>query len=131
MNPANAIWILLGTLSLLIGVTGIFIPGLPTTPFLLLTAGLYLKGSPRLYNALLSTRVIGDYIREYKAAKGMTLRQKVSSIGVMWAMILISVIFFIQSMNVMIIVLICGAIGTVVMGFIVPTADRKRHNHEN
>jgi|APTNR8051073442_1049403.scaffolds.fasta_scaffold36768_1 uncharacterized membrane protein YbaN (DUF454 family) len=114
-----------GTLSLVIGITGIFIPGLPTTPFLLLTTALYIRSSEKLYNKLLKTRIIGDYIREYREAKGMTLRQKVSSISLMWTMISISSVFFIDSMEVVVIIILLGGIGTYVMGWKVPTAGKQ------
>ncbi len=122
MTFLKFIYILLGTIAFFLGMLGVFVPGLPTTPFLLITAWLYLKGSERLYNKLLNTRVVGNYIREYQKQRGMTLRQKISSIGVMWFMITISVVFFIPDETVSMIVLIVGAIGTVVMGFVVRTA---------
>jgi len=118
------LYIILGTLALLIGITGVFVPGLPTTPFLLLTAWLYLKGSRRLHNRLLRSRLLGDYIREYQKQHGMTLRQKVSSLGVMWFMILISVLFLINDQRLSIAVLVIGLIGTMVMGFWVRTARK-------
>ncbi|HRQ30937.1 MAG TPA: YbaN family protein [Saprospiraceae bacterium] len=114
-----------GTLSLAIGIIGIFIPGLPTTPFLLLTTALYLRSSEKLYNKLLKTKIIGDYIREYRDAKGMTLRQKVSSIGLMWVMISASSFFFIDSMKIKVIIILLGGIGTYVMGWKVPTAGKQ------
>lgn len=114
-----------GTLSLAIGIIGIFIPGLPTTPFLLLTTALYLRSSKKLYDKLLKTRITGDYIREYREARGMTLKQKVSSISLMWTMICISSVFFIDSMKVVVIIVIFGGIGTYVMGWKVPTAGNQ------
>ncbi len=72
---------------------------------------------------LLKNRLIGSYINEYHSRKGMTVRQKVSSIGVMWFMIIISVLFLIQSPVTKIMILLVGITGTVVMGFIVPDAD--------
>jgi uncharacterized protein len=122
MSPLKMLYILLGTFALLLGITGVFVPGLPTTPFLLLTAWLYLKGSEKLHNRLLKTKVVGNYIREYQKQKGMTLKQKISSIGVMWFMITLSVLFFIPDITVKIIVLIVGIIGTAIMGFVVRTA---------
>ncbi len=127
MNPVNTLLIILGTLSLAVGVMGIFIPGLPTTPFLLITAGLYLRGSKKLYQRLISNKIIGSYIRDYQAARGMTLKQKYSSIGLMWFMIIISCIFFIPSLSARITVLAVGVTGTLVMGWLVPTSDRNRH----
>ncbi len=114
-----------GTLSLVIGVIGIFVPGLPTTPFLLLTAALYVRSSKRLYNKLINTRLIGEYIRDYNEARGMTLKQKVSSIGLMWTMIGISTIFFISSKMVIAGIILLGVVGTLVMGWLVPGVVKK------
>jgi len=65
--------VVLGTISLGLGVTGIFLPGLPTTPFLLLTAGLYVRSSERLYAMVLDNRFIGKHIKEFQDNKGMTI----------------------------------------------------------
>jgi uncharacterized protein len=121
MNLFKAILITLGTLSLLFGLIGIMVPGLPTTPLLLLTAGLYVRSSEKLYNKLISNRIVGSYIVEFRANKGMTRIAKISVISLMWIMILISVLFLINHMTVRIIVLLAGITGTVVMGLIVPT----------
>ena len=117
------IWIVLGTISLGIGIVGVFIPGLPTTPFILLTAGLYVKSSDRLYQKLIHNRFIGSYVQEFRRNKGMTLKSKLTSIGAMWVMITISCVFFIDAVTGRLIILLLGAIGTLVMGFIVPTSD--------
>jgi len=122
----KTILILLGTLSLIIGVIGIFVPGLPTTAFLLLTAALYMRSSEKLYRKLLSNRILGPYILEFQSKKGMTKRTKLQAIGTMWFMITISSVFFIDPLNIKLIVISLGIIGTIVMGFIVPTADDPR-----
>ena len=82
------LYIILGTLSLILGVIGIFVPLLPTTPFLLLTAGLYCKGSPRLYNWLLNQKHLGPYIRNFRENKAIPLRAKVISVSLVWITIL-------------------------------------------
>ena len=76
--------IILGSISLALGILGIFLPLLPTTPFLLLTAALYFKGSPRLYNWLLNHRHFGPYIRNFRENKAIPLRAKVISLVLMW-----------------------------------------------
>lgn len=121
MRFIKAMLIIAGTVSLFLGMLGILIPGLPTTPFLLLTAYLYARGSERLYNLLISNRILGSYITEYRTRKGMTWSVKLRAIGLTWAMISVSVIFFISSLPVKIVVILLGLAGTVIMGFVVPT----------
>ena len=127
MNLLRLLFILLGTLSLGIGILGIFIPVLPTTPFILLTAGLYMRSSDRLYQKIIKHPHIGKYIHDFHSNKGMTLRIKVISISMMWIMICCSCLFFVQN-NWMIIGLVSlGVTGTLVMGFIVNTVEHSKN----
>ena len=121
MNFWKIILIFLGTISLGIGVVGIVVPGLPTTPFLLLTAGLYMRSSDRLYNWLLSTSICGKRIKRWQEKRGMTIREKLLTILMMWSMIAVSVIFLLSSTEGRLIVISLGIIGTVVMGFVIRT----------
>ena len=123
MTIIKILYIILGTISLGIGVIAIFIPGLPTTPFLLLTAGLYMRSSPRLYRLIITNKYIGPIIQDFQKKRGMTRITKLRAIGTMWLMIGISVIFLIDSLTIDLIVIAVGVIGTVVMGFIVKTVD--------
>ena len=70
-------------------------PLLPTTPFLLLTAALYFKGSPRLYNWLLNHRHFGPYIRNFRENKAIPLRAKIISLVLMWGTMLYCIFFLI------------------------------------
>ena len=123
MNFFKVILIALGTLSLCIGITGIIVPGSPTTPFILLTAGLYVKSSDKLYQKLLANRLIGTYTLEFQTDKGMTKKTKLFAISTMWIMITLSCLFFISPLALKLVVSIIGFIGTLVMGFIVPTVN--------
>jgi len=115
------LFIALGTVSLAIGVIGIFVPGLPTTSFLLITAFLYARSSDKLYARLLSNRYVGPYITRFQKYKGMTLKSKVYSISMMWTMIFLSTYFFIPQQTLQLIVIGLGVVGTIVMGFILRT----------
>ncbi len=126
MNIVKVLLVLLGTISLGIGIIGIVIPGLPTTPFLLLTAGLYVKSSDRLYQKLISSQYLGAYIRNYQSGKGMTLKAKLYSILLMWIMIFISCVFFIPTGTIKLVVLFFGCIGTIAMGLLIPTAKKEQ-----
>jgi uncharacterized membrane protein YbaN (DUF454 family) len=122
MNLIKFIWIILGSISLFLGIIGIVVPALPTTPFILLSAGLYIRSSDKLYQKLISNHFIGSYIMEYQTKKGMTINAKLTAIATMWFMIIVSTLFFISTFIVKVIVIIIGLVGTVIMGFIVPTA---------
>ena len=81
-----------GTICLILGIIGIFFPILPTTPFLLLTAGCYARSSEKAYNWLLNNRLFGQYIRNYKEGKGMPLKIKIFTISMLWITIIISIV---------------------------------------
>jgi len=125
MSFKKILLVILGTISLAIGIIGIFVPGLPTTAFLLLTAALYMRSSDRLYRKLLNNRYLGPYILEFQTNRGMTKRTKTHAIGTMWFMISVSCIFFVNSWTIRLIIIGVGIIGTIVMGFIVRTSPKQ------
>ena len=90
-------FISLGTIFLGIGSIGIILPILPTTPFLLLAAACYIRGSPRIYQWLISNRFLGEYISNYIKGKGIKQRQKLIAIFSMWLMISITIHFFLDN----------------------------------
>lgn len=120
MSLIKLLLIFLGTLSLCIGIIGVFIPGLPTTPFLLLTAALYIRSSDKLYRKVIENRFIGSYVIKYQTNKGMTRSDKIYAISLMWIMIALSCILFIDSNLLNLIIVMVGVIGTIVMGLLVP-----------
>jgi uncharacterized membrane protein YbaN (DUF454 family) len=67
-----------------LGVLGIFLPLLPTTPFLLLASACFARGSTRMHNWLQTNRVFGKYLRDYENGKGIPLRGKVWILIFMW-----------------------------------------------
>jgi uncharacterized membrane protein YbaN (DUF454 family) len=72
----STIWIILGFLCFGLGIIGVFIPFLPTTPFLLLSAGFFLKGSDRLYQWLINHKVFREYIRNFREYKAIQKKPK-------------------------------------------------------
>ena len=84
------LYIILGAISLGLGVAGIFLPVLPTTPFLLLTAALWFRGSPKLYDRLMASKRLGPYIRNFREHRAIPLRAKIVSVSMLWATILLS-----------------------------------------
>ena len=117
----RAFYIILGCIAVVLGTIGIFVPGLPTTPFVLLASWCFYRSSPRLQAWLLQS-FLGKYIREYRDKGGLTMRKRISIILLMATMVAISTIFFIKTLPIRIIVWVAGAIGCVVVGFVVPKA---------
>ncbi|MBR4815232.1 MAG: YbaN family protein [Paludibacteraceae bacterium] len=119
------IYILLGSLCVGLGTVGVFVPGLPTTPFMLAASWLFYRSSPRLREKLLASW-LGVYIRDYEKNKGLTPRAKIMAIIMMVGMSTLSITQFIDKLCVRIIVAIACLIGVVVVGFIVPTVRKSK-----
>ena len=76
--------IIVGCVSLVLGILGMFLPLLPTTPFLLLSAAAWVKASPALYQWLLNHKVFGEYIRNFREHRAIPLRAKIVSVSLVW-----------------------------------------------
>ncbi len=109
-----------GTICLLLGVIGIILPILPTTPFLLLTAACYARSSEKFYNWLLNNRVLGFYINNYKEGKGMPLKIKIITIALLWTTILLSVFLFVKILWIQILLLIIATAVSIHISLIKP-----------
>lgn len=92
----KTLYIVLGSISLVLGILGIFLPLLPTTPFLLLTAALYFRGSKRLYQWLLHHPQLGTYIRNFRENKAIPLRAKITSLSLLWGTLLYGIFFLVS-----------------------------------
>ena len=103
-----------------IGAIGVIVPGLPTTPLVLLASYCYYKSSPRLRDWLHKS-FFGKYIKDYEKDKSIPLSKKITIITLMAIMTTLSVSLMIDSLIVKIIVSILGLIGCLVVYFIVPT----------
>ena len=112
--------ITIGSFFLSLGIIGIFLPLLPTTPFFLLAAACYARGSKRFYNWLLTNRWFGNYIKNYRERKGIPLKIKILAISFLWLAIAYSVIFVVHILLVRII-LILIAIGVTIHIFSIKT----------
>jgi len=102
-----------GTLCTGLGIIGIFIPILPTTPFLLLAAACYMRSSERFYQWLINNRIFGAYVRNYIEGRGMPVRIKIFTILLLWLAIGLSIAFGVQN-TVIRIVLVGIAIGVTI-----------------
>lgn len=87
----KAAFMVIGVVCVALGVLGIALPVLPTTPFLLLAAALFARSSGRLHAWLLGHRVLGKYIQGFLVEKVIPRRIKIISVSMLWAAILASI----------------------------------------
>jgi len=109
--PAIQIWLRIllvtaGTFCVGLGIVGIFVPVLPTTPFLLLAAICYARSSQRFHGWLLNNKWFGSYIRNYLERKGITLRAKIITLTLLWITIGVSVAFAVETLALKLILVI-------------------------
>jgi uncharacterized membrane protein YbaN (DUF454 family) len=101
--------IIIGTFSVGLGFLGVFLPLLPTTPFLLLAAACYGRSSQRFNNWLLSNRLFGEYIRNWKEGKGIPLKTKFLSVLLIVLSISHSVLFVVPLLVIKVFLVLIGA----------------------
>jgi uncharacterized membrane protein YbaN (DUF454 family) len=92
LNPAKkALLVAAGSVCLALAVLGVFLPLLPTTPFLLLASACYVRSSERLHGWLMGNRMLGPYIRNFKERRGIPLRGRIVTVVLLWLPLLYSV----------------------------------------
>src|SRR5690606_27080621 len=84
--------IILGSIFLILGVIGIILPIIPTTPLLLLSSYFYLRSSKKLYNWLLNHKILGKYVYNYVTYKAIPKKAKIAAISLIAITITITVI---------------------------------------
>ena len=118
-------WKSLGSIFDAIGTIGIFVPGLPTTVFMLLAAACYVRSSDKLYNWLIKNKTFGKYIKDYREGKGMPKRAKFLALLMMTIFVSLAVLPFspisIPNIMVRIVVLLIGLIGFYYVSYRVKT----------
>ena len=114
-----------GTISIFLGFIGIFLPILPTTPFLLLAAALYSKSSDKFYNWLINNRLFGSFIKNYREGNGITLQAKFISLTSLWLVIGSTIIYAIDN-NYVRILLFLIATGVTIHLLLIPTFSRRK-----
>lgn len=78
------LFVALGVACCVLGLVGVFVPVLPTTPFLLLAAALFVRSSPRLYRRLMGHRLLGPYLQRFLRDRALPLRVKAVSVALVW-----------------------------------------------
>jgi hypothetical protein len=122
-NPIiKALWVIAGSVFVVLGAFGVILPGLPTTPFLILAAACYIRSSQRLYDWLIANKTFGPYLRDYREGKGIPKRAKKIALVMMTIFVGYAVLFALDDLFVRIVVLILGMIGFFYVAYRVPSA---------
>ena len=91
----RTLWLATGILMVVLGVIGIFLPVMPTTPFLIVAAACFARSSPRFYDALVNHPVVGPPIRQWRATGTIPKRVKILAISLLVVTLGSSIVFFV------------------------------------
>jgi len=86
-----------GGICVLCALIGIFVPVLPTTPFLLLAVFFFARSSEQAHQWLLHNRWFGGYIRRYHEGHGIALRDKIITLTLLWLTILLTAFLVVEN----------------------------------
>jgi hypothetical protein len=122
---ARFLWTVAGIIFVALGLIGIAVPLLPTTPFLLLAAACFLRGSERMYRWLLRNKLFGRYLDDYREKRGVPMRIKIIGICVLWASIGFVTIFLVTDTLIRILMLSVAFFVTLYMLTIKTKTEKK------
>ena len=89
---SRLLWLALGFLFAAIGTVGIVIPGLPTTPLMILAAACFAKSSQRFYDWVINNRMFGQHVKNYREGNGIPKKSKPMILVTMWIFITFAVL---------------------------------------
>jgi len=128
------IFVFLGVVSFSLGTVGIVIPGLPTTPFMILSSILFLNSSDKLYTWLTTHKKFGKYVLDFKKGKGITFKTKLYAQSMMLLTMSLSLIpispMFIENLILRITLGISAVFSFWLVGFKIPT-NKSLSNESN
>ena len=117
--------IILGSVFVAIGAIGILVPGLPTTPFMILAAACYIRSSNKLYNWLIKNKLFGKHIKNIREGKGIPIRVKIFAQVMMTTFIFLAIIPFspisVPNLFIKIIIFLAGLTSFWYVAYRVPT----------
>ena len=122
-GPARVWYLAAGHASIVLAVLGAFLPLLPCTPFLLLAAACYARGSVRFYNWLLNHRLFGPMIRNWRDDRSVARNHKVMAITMIALSIGTTVVFFVPNVIGKVVLSLMG-LGWIVVMLRIPTRTR-------
>ena len=118
----RALFAALGAISVVLAFVGVFVPGLPTTIFVIAASYLFARSSPTLESWLRRNRWFGPTLRRFAEGRGMPLKSKVIALASMWVGLTITWYSLADAgMAIRMMAILCGIVGTVTLLFYVRT----------
>ncbi|MBN1182878.1 MAG: YbaN family protein [Bacteroidales bacterium] len=111
----KAVFIFLGTICLILAYIGIVMPGIPGTPFILLTVYFYVRSSDRLYHWILKQKIFAKMIKEYEKNDKIPLRLRIYVLIPFWISIIVAEFLFVRTLLMGIIIGLVAVILTLVV----------------
>lgn len=118
-------WLVLGGLALALAILGIFLPLLPTTPFLLVAAFAFAQSSPRIHNWLVEHAHLGPLIRNWQREGAIGRRDKIAAIVAIVAVLAISVVADVNATILVVQIGVLSLVGLFVFTRPTPAAERE------
>lgn len=78
MRILKIVFVIIGIISLGLGIIGVILPILPTTPFLILSSICFFKGSDRCHSYFIKTKIYKKYVSDFTEKKGLSLKRKLT-----------------------------------------------------
>ena len=112
---SRMVWFSLGFTIMSIGLIGIVVPGLPTTPLMILAAVCYAKSSQKFYDWVINHKLFGHHVKNYREGKGIPSKSKKIIIPTLWVFVLFAVFIGIPKHHIYakIVTFVLGLIGTI------------------
>ena len=89
---SRTFWFTLGLISMTLGFIGIPVPGLPTTPFMILAAACFARSSQRFYDWIINNKLFGIHVKNYREGNGIPKKVKPVILATMWVFVLFAVL---------------------------------------
>jgi uncharacterized membrane protein YbaN (DUF454 family) len=115
---------IVGMIAVVLAILGVFLPLLPTTPFLLLASACFARGSDRMHHWLITNKLFGSALRDFEEGKGMPLKAKVLAVLMLWGSLAFSALHL--KNNAVIVLLLAVGVGvTIYLLAFVPTRSAR------
>jgi uncharacterized membrane protein YbaN (DUF454 family) len=123
-RTVRAFYVAAGFVFFGIGLAGVVLPVLPATPFMLLAAACFARGSERFYKWLLANKTFGPLIREWREHRSIPYRTKLFAVVLMSLTLAVSIVFFVKDLYLQ---LALAALGVLLAGWLwlIPSRGRR------